>query len=1399
MSDSQRTGEASITPPPQSESFPNAGVAPPKDLANASLASGFQDILGYLNFSGGKPDVKFQDRLNRCHPEWGWPNPWESFEAALLARLSELEATSAAFKDSAQARAVLHLTFHELWPAYRQHHADLLFHLSDTEFQQPLFLARLFEVVLAQGSPWDETERIIGGAIDSLNDFIGFRPVAVLENDRKMEPYPKERFRPVPIYIQGVGAGRGPYQELITRTMELMQGVPANLLQNAFFDLRRLDEIACDVRAHDHNHPVYKRTNYMFGEWDPHFIDTKGYFRRFVLRKIILDSLLNWMAEQTEQSPEESMFDAAAVLCGTMLMASAISGAGPETHDSSITLTSLLPRVARQRDAFYERLLDDAQGERAERLKVAAKKTQQPFGHVRQALNLYLANYGARQIQYRHLASLYALLGQPQAARETAAVIPSVAARFACEVHWRITAAHRHLSAGQLLPAVSLISEIEDHFKRGIECGAFPDPWNILGFQGQFPLFSSREDSIPDQRLEELLSIVEQYLAVYSRALSESAAQGDRELTRRLSDCFRTFAEYWDQFASVTVEDMPHVAGSESWESATHVADVLAEWRAAGEAAGDVSFWRRHIDRFTTAKSYALVVKALLEKEDYVAAMALLMQWLSQNEEVGIESGSYSLPMLLVEWMTQVTADVSNPGSRQVEGEGVVGEEPPKGGTTSADRWPLIRRFFAYLEVNAGEFWQVPTLDGLTDDLPKKKRKPREEQETPDDDLDDESFDDDAVLEDSDGEESDSNIFRSAYEDVSFKDSADDGVSGELMEDGSPIGSTEMEYLSRALEPRLKFSVTLAQVWQMAVAYLMRSPPAGLQRNPKEARRPEIEDPQAIINGWVKHLGEMQHGLRKLMGALWDSEIATPSGEHDSNVEYDLQLQTKLYMVQTVIAAQLACRIAERGLGCFLPSSDSRKKSKTASEDLHMTALYRAALRGDADEVKATLPGLLTILARKPLLYVPLDVGGHPKQVVAARLLQSDIRFLLTQLPRLGLLKETWHLLRTAHRMEKASRPGEMAVTEFDRLFRTAVRASVEALLRSAATWDNANFPQEKLVELLHALMKPFVDEWVSHSATMRLSAVESMKRDAIWDEVREFITKYGAELFHAKMLTLGNVRAILHNGIPWFLNFLAESQDPLRPSRLLEALDNGDIETDHVVHVLELIYTTVVDKFDRFLEYNTTTTQSDYGEKFYFLLDFLRVEADYDRDAWNFTPLNLVHQVLCQWNLPEVVGAWERSFEKRARESASGHLRRLHNAERKYGMRLPAISDRLNEQFTKPLAVNRMLALLPQVVSDAQSQRAESAAFGNLRHEIDAYLVDSTGSGIELPAWMQNLEKEVQRLNLPTSANSPAEAEFTVNPRPMTLEEMSKQLESWLQLTPRKRASKRKPPEPPA
>ena len=32
--------------------------------------------------------------------------------------------------------------------------------------------------------------------------------------------------------------------------------------------------------------------------------------------------------------------------------------------------------------------------------------------------------------------------------------------------------------------------------RRGIDCGALVDPWNILGYQGLFPIFPGRDDTV---------------------------------------------------------------------------------------------------------------------------------------------------------------------------------------------------------------------------------------------------------------------------------------------------------------------------------------------------------------------------------------------------------------------------------------------------------------------------------------------------------------------------------------------------------------------------------------------------------------------------------------------------------------------------------------------------------------------------------------------------------------------------------------------------------------------------------------------------------------------------------------------------------------------------------------
>src|SRR5262249_9720191 len=152
------------------------------------------------------------------------------------------------------------------------------------------------------------------------------------------------------------------------------------------------------------------------------------------------------------------------------------------------------------------------------------------------------------------------------------------------------------------------------------------------------PLFSSREDSVPDQRIETLLQLMESLFAANTRLMVEASARGEMTLASAVSNRYEHLAEFWDRFATPTVSDLEPIYGRQSFESARHVARALVEWRAAGEAAGDISFWKQQVDQFQSAKAYAQVVSALIDRKDLVASLGLLMQWLSQDNDVGLDA-----------------------------------------------------------------------------------------------------------------------------------------------------------------------------------------------------------------------------------------------------------------------------------------------------------------------------------------------------------------------------------------------------------------------------------------------------------------------------------------------------------------------------------------------------------------------------------------------------------------------------------------------------------------------------------------------------------------------------------------------------------------------------------------
>ena len=323
---------------------------------------------------------------------------------------------------------MIRLVFAGVLPAYRQHHRDLLFHLSDAELLRPMFIGRVAEAVLAEGPPWDETDRIVAGALARLNDFLGYRPVAVLNNNRRVEPYAHERVRPIPWYVAGAGIAPGRYHDVIALALDLLRATNPALLESAWFDPNLLDELAIDPRAYDFNHPVNKRPNYHFGQWDPHLFDSQGRYRRFVVQQVTLEAL--WQRVETVQDlpREELLFEAAAVLAGNDP-----HGLRHEREQSSGARFIDDTGHASAADRLLSRRLLQASlsrvfsGPHRERLEKEAAALHQPFGAARQHLNSQLARGGGRcSCSMCIWALLFARLGFDEAALRQVKIVPAV-------------------------------------------------------------------------------------------------------------------------------------------------------------------------------------------------------------------------------------------------------------------------------------------------------------------------------------------------------------------------------------------------------------------------------------------------------------------------------------------------------------------------------------------------------------------------------------------------------------------------------------------------------------------------------------------------------------------------------------------------------------------------------------------------------------------------------------------------------------------------------------------------------------------------------------------------------------------------------------------------------------
>jgi len=1364
-----------------------------------------KELLGYLNFSSGNRDPRLFQLLNELFRGLP-PSNKDTRCSALRAieylerELAQLGKTSEAFRADDQAGLVLALVRKHFIPGYRQFHADLLFHQSDELVFNPFFLGKIFEKILQQGSPWTEHHRIVSAVIEELNDYIGYRPTPVLEGEEKHQPYAQEWVAPIPLYIREIGVAAGKYEQIVEQALTILRETDPDILREACLDPEKIEELVLDSRAYDFDHPVNRKPNYHFGLWDPNSIDNDGYYCRFVVHQVTLEGILRrletaYTGESTvaDVPMDELLFEAGSVLAGTMLMGAGVCGDMPSTYSSETSLNDLMPIIADYRDKFYQQMLGRIPKKMKPRIQEEQERLFQPFGGCRQDLNWQMAKRRADQLQRLHLARIFARMGYAVAAMKQANAISVASARILTTIDCLITETHGQIDRNDLDKAAGNLPKVEDLIRRGIACGALIDPWTILGFGGVFSLFHTAENSIHDHRIDEMINLLEEVFDIYSRLQKEAAASGNGDMQADLSDKMSDLAGWWDQFGTMDVSNLDSFSGDEAWESAAVVSTALAAWHRAGTAAGDVAFWSKHVERFKTTKAFVLLAEALLDQQDPIASMNLMMYWLEHSETIPLVEGDYSFHAIAVRWMDQLWKPPKSENALDdFEGEPekpthrrAIKDVPP---LPFPERWRLTRKFFELMEANAEIYWYVPRIE-LDDDWfdgKKGKRKGKGKgKKTPPNRKPNKQDDDDVIFDDGFSEYEDmppahrkekstdksDSIYGAAYEDFTFKDSTDDGIDDSLMDQAPPGGfNIHGEDLAIAEEmdrigDRLLFISTMAKLWKFVTERL-----AGYLRVPQNSEwqyaaiKNEISelppgtlasmlvDADDHLNLWLQQTATFCDDLEELLQQASDYKVPPPRGTQESLMEYDRHRGIKEIMLDRIVWTL----VEVRDTGMVFESFFGKRKETTEYEPWEQAILgvNRAIFSCDVKTVKKLWNPMLKTLSRETILYVPTARGGSAAAIAKCRQIQQAIIRLLEYAPRLGLVTELFKLLETIQRMEEVNTVSPGAITEFDRLVETASRAVTKCVAISAKSWKfNRNSKKEQqqqnaiLVEYMEQVIEHLLSFWLSHSRQIRISPVESIADPKVWHEIKQFIQRYGHDIFTQQNMGFGNLRAILHQGVEYYLRSLMKikkEEDEIEiASKLLDDLDRRRIDWQTATHTLEMILETVAENYSEYVDYNSTTTHSDHGDKLYMLLDMLRVQVGYERISWNLKPVYWVHDSMIRAACDEAALLWERAVGKRSVNAAEEHLRHYQRLCDKYGMWLPSVHERLQERFVRPLQIDRMCGLVPKAIRQVQRDEPRTA-FEELYAQIEIFAKDPMGVGFEMPEWLSALRNEV-------------------------------------------------------
>jgi hypothetical protein len=287
-------------------------------------------------------------------------------------------------------------------------------------------------------------------------------------------------------------------------------------------------------------------------------------------------------------------------------------------------------------------------------------------------------------------------------------------------------------------------------------------------------------------------------------------------------------------------------------------------------------------------------------------------------------------------------------------------------------------------------------------------------------------------------------------------------------------------------------------------------------------------------------------------------------------------------------------------------------------------------------------------------------------------------------------------------------------------------------------------------------LVPKLLETWMTHARQLRLSVLERVRDDKAFAQTREFIERYGTGLFSQHLLTPSSLRGILRGGLRQYLEQLVERaagepDDPTpaaaarRPTRLIEDLSSGALPMKVAVARLRLVLESVAENHAEYRDWNSTTTQSDRGEFLHIFLDYLRIKAEHDRIAWTLRPVNMAHRVLARRHATDAAAAWRQRMAEETRDTAATLAERLAALEAHWGVRLASVADRVRRPFTAALEQDELEALVDPAVRELSTPESPVAAM-RLESKAESFLGVASGSGVEVPEWLDRLGVAVDR-----------------------------------------------------